>query len=158
MASVHPCSKASPSRKDIIQEVRADNVIKKSKSATGWCRGNISFCEPGEGRDLWGAIPCTESHFKWGLFRSGTDGGNWTEAIYFVLYQLQLLCGDYTQHRRVRFSKLKTLNLSLIAHQHLPPPLLSPDVSPPVFLLPFACFSVKYIYGGVFCYIPLMSG
>lgn len=52
------------------------------------------------------------------------------EAICFVLYQLELLCGDYIKHQRVRCNKLKTLNLSLIAHQHLPPPPLSPDVSP----------------------------
>lgn len=145
MISAHPSRKASPSRKDIIQEVRADFIIKKSKSVTGQCRGNVSFCKPGQDWDLWGApILYWKSYNKGFLgLEQMEETGN--AAICFVLYKLQLLCGDYIKHQRVRCKKLKTLNLSLTAHQHLPPPPRSPDFSPN--LLPFACFSVKYIYG-----------
>lgn len=70
-----------------------------------------------------------------------------TEAICFVLHQLQLLCGDYIQQQGVRYNKLMTLNLSLIAHQHLPLLPLSPDVSPSLLASPLALFQGNILMG-----------
>lgn len=99
-----PAGKPIPARRDIIQ-VRADIIIKKSKSATGWCWGNTSFIRIREDRDLWWApILSWKSYSEdfWGLEQTAEIG---IEAICFVLYQLQLLSGDYTQYQRVRCNK-----------------------------------------------------